>query len=110
MEKLQEAVIAPAIMRTNQIILAKRAATAIKRSLPAVARRNTGNKYLSNKKKSSYSSSKNKGRADTYDVHSYKDSQSFADDKYEEFYDYEDDYDDEDEAYDDAEDYWYDNY
>lgn len=65
-------------------------------------------KYSSTgKKNSSYGSGK---KADTYDVHSYKDSTSFADDKWEEFYDYEDDYDDEDEAYDDAEDYWYDNY
>ena len=59
-------------------------------------------KYSKTKKKSSYS--------DTYDVHSYKDATSFADDKCEEFYDYEDDYDDEDEAWDDAADYWYDNY
>ena len=64
-------------------------------------------KYSSTgKKNSSYGSGK---KTDTYDVHSYKDSISFADDKWEEFYDYEDDYDDEDEAYDDAEDYWYDN-
>ena len=45
-----------------------------------------------------------------YDVHKYSSGQSFADDKYEEFYDYEDDYDDEDEAYDAAEDYWNDNH
>ena len=70
----------------------------------------TESSYTNNKKKSSYSSSSRKGRVDTYDVHSYKDSQSFADDKWEEFYDYEDDYDDEDEAYDDAEDYWFENY
>ena len=43
---------------------------------------------------------------DIYDVYSYKDAQSFADDRYEEFFDYEDDYEDEDEAYDAAEDYW----
>ena len=69
----------------------------------------TGSKSSGYKKKT-YGSSSKKGRADTYDVHSYKDSQSFADDKWEEFYDYEDVYDDEDEAYDDAEDNWNDNY
>lgn len=80
-----------------------------KKSSYSTKKYNTGSSY-SKKKKSSYSSSSKKGKADTYDVHSYKDSQSFADDKWEDFYDYEDDYDDEDEAYDDAEDYWYDNY
>ena len=70
--------------------------------------------YSSTTKKSynnsgSYKSNKSR-RADYYDVNDYDDPDSFADDKYEEFYDYEDDYDDEDEAYDAAVDYWYDNY
>ncbi len=60
-------------------------------------------------KRSSYSSTGSKKKYDTYNVYSYKDAQSFADDKYEEFYDYEDDYEDEDEAYDAAVDYWYDH-
>lgn len=47
---------------------------------------------------------------DSYDVNDYDDPYSFAEDKYEEFYDYEDDYEDEDEAYDAAVDYWNDNY
>ncbi len=51
-----------------------------------------------------------KKKYDQYDVHSYKSSQDFADDKYEEFYDYEDDFEDEDEAYDAAEDYWNENH
>ncbi len=68
-----------------------------------------GSKYSGYKKKTSSSSSK-KNRADTYDVHSYSDPQSFADDKWEEFYDYEDDSEDEDEAYDAAEEYWEENY
>ncbi len=53
---------------------------------------------------------KKKKKKDTYGVYDYADAQSFADDKYEEFYDYEDDYEDEDEAYDAAEDYWYANH
>ena len=71
------------------------------------------NKHNSSSKKKTTSNGKyssSKWKSDTYDVHSYSDSQSFADDKYEEFYDYEDDYEDEDEAWDDAVDYWYDNY
>ena len=57
-------------------------------------------------KKSSTSTSKSKWKTyDPYDASEYKDADSFADDKYEEFLDYED-YDDEDEAYDAAVDYW----
>ncbi len=62
------------------------------------------------RKKSSYSSKSSNKKYDPYDVYSYKDAESFADDKFEEFYDYEDDYDDEDEPYDAAEDYWYDHH
>ncbi len=60
-------------------------------------------------RRSSASSSRSSSfgkKYDQYDVYSYSNAQSFADDKYEEFYDYEDDYEDEDEAYDAAEDYW----
>ncbi|WP_155832304.1 hypothetical protein [Butyrivibrio sp. MC2013] len=47
---------------------------------------------------------------DPYDVHDYGSSKSFADDKYDEFYDFEDEFEDEDDAYDAAEDYWDDNH
>lgn len=63
-------------------------------------------KKSTSKKKSSSQAKK----YDTYHVYDYDSAQSFADDKYEEFYDYEDDYDDEDEAYDAAEDYWRDHH
>ncbi|WP_022778311.1 hypothetical protein [Butyrivibrio sp. AE3009] len=71
-------------------------------------KKNSTSKYSSTKKNSSKSSTKKK--YDQYDVYNYKSAQSFADDKYEEFYDYEDDYEDEDEAYDAAEDYWRDHH
>ena len=58
----------------------------------------------------SSSSTGTTNKYDPYDVYSYSSAQSFADDKYEEFFDYEDDYEDEDEAYDAAEDYWYDHH
>ncbi len=72
-----------------------------------------GEKYGKSKKdnaagntQTNKTNTRNKETSDPYDVKKYNSSQSFADDKYEEFYDYEDYYDDEDEAYDDAEDYW----
>ncbi len=65
-------------------------------------------KKAADKKGQSYSSKTT--YRDIYDVNDYEDAQSFADDKYEEFYDYEDDFEDEDEAYDAAEEYWYENH
>ena len=72
---------------------------------PAASTSKTGSASGVNiSKKKSQSSTKKK--YDRYDVYDYKDAESFADDKYEDFFEEEDDYEDEDEAYDDAVEYW----